>query len=238
MKRYAGFCLCVTLIFAGAFPALAAETNKEGLTLDPRIFEYFEYETIVLSMLSNPRDPSVPNWRELYLRKVERYEEFLAKYSDTPLRAEVKLRIAELYKDVDKEEVYPFRVELYRCLAGRSDENNGTLEKRKDCINKFYKDVGRWRDPAYVQKAVNLLLELVRDYGHTKRYNMEEPKIGGFKWVDEDIGAKVLYLLAKGTNPKNKEKMLLLILREYKAGPTLLFQINEDLEKLQGAKSK
>ena len=79
MKRWLVLCLCLALIFAGVFPALANETSKEGLTLDPRIFEYFEYETIVLSMLSNPRDPSVPNWRELYLRKVERYEEFLAK---------------------------------------------------------------------------------------------------------------------------------------------------------------
>ena len=235
MKRWAALFWCVTLIFAGAFPALADETGKEGLALDPRIFEYFEYETIVLVPYGEPSDE---NWRKLYLERAEKYEEFLKKYPDSPLMVEVKLRMAELYKDIEKEEVYPFRVEKHRCLVEHSNENGGTLEEREDCIRKFYKDIGRWRDPVYMKKAVALLLELVRDHGHTKRYNMEESRVGSFQWVDEEIGAKALYLLSKGTDPKNKEKILLLILREYKAGPKLLFEINEDLEKLQGAKSK
>lgn len=236
MRKWPVLFLCGIIIFAGMFPALAVAKKTEEITVDLHPFEYFEYETIVLSMFSNSLDSSIPNWRELYIRKAERYKEFIKKYPNSPLLAEVKLRIAELYKDVEKEELHPFRMEMYRCLAEYSDENGGTFEGRKECIGKFYKNIGKWRDPAYSQKAVNLLLELVRDYGHVKRYNMEEPRLGGFKWIDEEIGARSLYLLSKGADPKNKEKILLLILREYKAGPKLLHEINEDLKKLKEAK--
>lgn len=233
MKKWPALFLCGILILISAFLAFASLKKTEEVAVDLHIFEYFEYETTVLSMLSGQYDSAIPNWRELYLKKIERYEEFLKKYPSSPLLAEVKLRITELYKDVEKKEVYPFRVELYQCLSEHSDENGGGFEERKDCIRKFYKNIGKWRDPIYAQKAVNLLLELVRNYGHAKRYNMEEPRIGGFKWIDEEIGARSLYLLSKGTDQKNKEKILLLILREYKAGPKLLHEITKDLEKLK-----
>ncbi len=233
MKKWSTLFLSVIFVFIAVLPAIVAEETSE-FTINSRLLEYFEYETIVLSAFSEPRDSAIPNWRELYLWKVSRYEEFLKKYPDSPLLAEVKLRIAELYKDIEKKEVYPFTVELYRCLSEYSDEKGGVLEEREKCIKKFYENIGRWRDPVYAQKAVNLLLELVRDYGHVKRYGMEEPRLGGFQWIDEEMGAISLYLLSKGTDPKNKEKILLRILREYKTGPKLLHEINENLEKLKG----
>lgn len=229
--------LCGALVLIDVFPTFAAKKKPEEITKNNRIFEYFEYETTVLSNLSNPNDSAIPNWRELYLIKIKRYEEFINKYPNSPLLAEVKLRIAELYKDVEKKEVYPFRVELYKCLSEYSDDNGGTPEKRDNCIKKFYENIGRWRDSVYSRKAADLLLELVRDYGHTKRYNMEEPRLGGFKWIDEEIGARSLYLLSKGTDPKNKEMILLLILREYKTESKLLNEITEDLEKLKENKT-
>lgn len=223
MRKLLSLFLYGALMIASAFPAIANEDK----------FEYLEYETIVLSMLFDTHDSAIPNWRELYLRKVKRYEEFLNNHPNSLLLAEVKLRIAEFYKDVEKEEVYQFRVELYRCLSQHSDENGGTLEKREKCFKNFYENTGKWRDPVYSQKAVKLLLELVRDFGHVKRYSMKEPRIGGFNWIDEEIGARSLYILSEGTDQKNKEKILSRIIREYKTGPKLLHEINEDLKKLK-----
>ena len=237
MKKRLALFLCEALILVGALETLAASKKTEEIAVDSHLFEYFEYEAAVLSTFSDQYDSAIPNWRELYLRKVKKYEEFLKKYPNSPLSAEVKLRIAELYKNVEKEEVYSFRVKLYRCISEYSDENGGTLEERERCIKKFYENIGKWRDPAYGQKAVNLLLELIRDYGHVKRYSMEEPRLGGFKWIDEEIGAISFYLLSKGTDLKNKEKILLLILREYKTGPKLLYEITEDLKKIRENKT-
>ena len=233
MRKWLMLFLCVVIVFIGAFPALATVKNAEEIPINQHLLEYFEYETTVLSMLYGSSSSEIPNWRELYLLKVVKYEEFLKKYPRSPLLAEVKLRIAELYKDIEKKEIYQFRVELYRCLAEYSDEKGGTLEERKKCIKKFYENIGNWRDPEYSKKAVDLLLELVNNYGHVKRYSMEEPRLGGFKLADEEIGAVSLYILSKGTDLKNKEKILLLILREYKVGPKLLSEITEDLKKLR-----
>ncbi len=227
MRKRIVLFLCGALISMGVFSALAVEDK----------FEYLEYETIVLSMLSDPNSSAIPNWRELYLRRVEKYEEFIKKYPNSSLLAEVKMRIAELYKDIDKEKIYSFQLELNRCFFEYSDKNDGTLERREKCIKKFYENIGKWRDPIYGQKAVNLLLELVRDYGHVKRYSMEKARLGGFKWVDEEIGAKSLYILSQGADSKNKEKMLLRILREYKTGPELLHEITNDLKKLRQNKT-
>lgn len=205
---------------------------------------YLEYETLVLAPLSNPRDASVQNWRELYLTRVKQYGDFLKKYPASPLEAEAKLRIAELYKDVEKAEVYSFRLELARCFEQYSDKNGGTLEKRKACQERFDAATVRWRDPVYMKKAADLLIELVRDYGHTRRYALvitdfndaRTPK--HFEWVEEEIGAQALYYLSWGAEPVNKKKILLRIQSEYKAGERLQGLITEDLEKVKDIKIK
>src|SRR3989338_2349756 len=170
MKKHAALFLCGMLMFWGVLPAFAVETKAENIPFDSHLFEYFEYETIVLSKLSDQYDASVPNGRELYLKKAGKYEEFLKKYPNSPLLAEAKMRIAEFYKNVEKEAVYSFRVELYRCVAEHLDKNGGTLEEREECIANFYKNIGRWRDPVYTKKAADLLVEIVRDYGYIRRY--------------------------------------------------------------------
>ena len=195
--------------------------------------EFTEYEKIVLSPLSDPMDTSIPNWRELWLAKIAKYEAFLKKYPNSPLVAEVKLRIAEFLKDVERPEIYPLRVEMYRCLEQNAGDTVYESDEREACIVEFNNKTEKWRDPVYSQKAVRLLLELVKKYGHQKRYNMNEPRIGGFGWVEEEIGAKALYLLSKGTDPQNKKKILLLILKEYKAGADLAAEIKKNLERLK-----
>jgi len=67
MRKWLALFLFGVIILMVVFPVLA-------IAMEP---EYLEYETIVLSTLSNPSDPVIPNWRELYLRKIERYEKVL-----------------------------------------------------------------------------------------------------------------------------------------------------------------
>lgn len=200
--------------------------------------EFVEYEKIVLAPLADPLDTSIPNWRELYLAKIAKYEAYLKKYPNSPLVAEVKLRIAEFLKDVERPEIYKLRVEMYRCLERHSGDALYDSDAREACILEFNSKTEKWRDPIYSGKAVKLLLELVEKYGRQKRYNMEEPMLGGFGWVEEEIGAKALYLLSKGAAPENKKKILLLILKEYKAGPKLLREIQEDLKRLKSPDTK
>ncbi len=228
MKR-AAFSLFVTAAFLFYAFAFAKADNSAELV---------EYEKIVLAPLSDPLDTSIPNWRELYLAKIAKYEAYLEKYSNSPLVAEVKLRIAEFLKDVERPEIYKLRVEMYQCLERNSGDAIYDGDAREACILEFDKKTKKWRDPIYSGKAVKLLLELVGKYGHQKRYNMNEPRIGGFAWVEEEIGAKALYLLSKGAEPEHKKKILLLILKEYKAGPALLLAIQEDLQRLKGAQTK
>ena len=128
MEKWLASFLCAVIVFFGASPIIATVKKTEEIAINQHLLEYFEYETIVLSMLYSSFNPEISNWRELYLLKVAKYKEFINKYPDSLLLAEVKLRIAELYKDVEKKEVYQFRVELYRCLADYSYENAGTLE--------------------------------------------------------------------------------------------------------------
>lgn len=227
MRQALVLLLTIVALFFNAVPLWAGTTP-----------EFTEYEKIVLSPLSDPMDSSIPNWRELYLAKIAKYEAFMKQYPNSPLVAEAKLRIAEFLKDVERPEVYALRVEMHRCIERNAGDTVKESAARKWCITKFDQKTQKWRDPVYAQKAAKLLLELVKKYGHQKRYNMNEPRIGGFGWIEEEIGARALYLLSKGTDPKNKKKILLLILKEYKAGPKLLREIKEDLEKLKNADVK
>ncbi|MDO8560940.1 MAG: hypothetical protein Q7R91_01855 [bacterium] len=198
--------------------------------------EYIEYENLVVTPFSDSRDASIPNWRALYLKKAERYEAYMTQFPDSLLVTEVKLRLAEIYKDVEREGIYLFRLELYECTKKFSQEHEGTFEERKICIEDFYKKTEKWRDPVYTKKAVALLLELIKNHGHARRYAMQKPHIGGFAWVDEEIGAQALYLLSKGADPGYKKGILLLILEDYKVGSKLQKEIDEDLKGLEAVK--
>lgn len=197
--------------------------------------EFIEYEKIVLSSLSDPMDSSVPNWRELYLAKIAKYEAYLRKYPRSPLVAEVKLRIAELSLDVERPGIYELRAEMYKCLADSSGKGVESAARKKECIDKYYERTKRWRDPEYTARAVRILAELVEKHGYAQRYEMQEPRIGGFDWSEEQIGARALYMLSQGTEPQVRRKLLRAILEKYKTGAKLYKQIGQDLEKLSGS---
>lgn len=227
MKR-ARFLLFLIFWLVSVLAAYPAYGGKQ-----PALAEYAEYEKIVLTPLLDPRGPPIPNWRELYLAKIAKYENYLKKYPDSPLVAEVKLRIAELALDTERPGVYQFREKMYQCLAKNTGESPESQTLRENCIREFKDATPKWRDPLYTEKAVKILLELVEKYGHKKRYSMREPKIGEFAWDEEEIGAQALYLLSHGTDPTTKKRILLLILKEYKAGSRLKGFIEEDLKSLE-----
>ncbi|MBI2639618.1 MAG: hypothetical protein HYW90_01855 [Candidatus Sungbacteria bacterium] len=215
-------------------PVLTAPSAYGGNP--PALAEYIEYEKIVLTPLLDPLGPPIPNWRELYLAKIAQYENYLKRYPNSPLAAEVKFRIAELMLDTERPDIYRFRVKMYQCLAENAGESAEKEALRQNCIREFEKAATKWRDPFYVEKAVKILFELVEKYGHKKRYSMAEPKIGGFEWDEEEIGAQALYLLSRGADPSARKRILLLILKEYKSGPRLKGFVEEDLKKLENTK--
>lgn len=230
MKKV-GFLLFLAFLMVPVLTAYPAHGGNQ-----PALAEYIEYEKIVLTPLLDPRGPLIPNWRELYLAKIAKYKDYLKKYPGSPLVAEVKLRIAELALDTERPGIYQFRTKMYQCLAENAGESAENEALRQDCIREFENATPKWRDPLYTEKAVKILLELVEKYGHKKRYSMREPKIGGFEWDEEEIGTRALYLLSHGANPATKKRILLLILKEYKAGPRLKSFIEEDLKKLDNVK--
>lgn len=198
--------------------------------------EFIEYENIVVTPFSDSRGESIPDWRTLYFKKIAQYEAYLKKYPDSPLAAEAKLRIAELMKDVELQKIYPLRVKMYECIRAHRGETEELARERAACVKAFWAKTKKWRDPVYTKKAIQLLIELVEKHGHTKRYGMVKPHIGGFKWMEEEIGAQALYVLSQGAPPEDRKAILLIILREYKAGPKLFSDINADLEKLKNVK--
>ncbi len=241
MKSRFGFLfLAVTILFfavSGTAHAATSDSNSVTTTIETQvaeIFMYADYERIVMTPISNLSDPQTSNWRELYLAKAKNYEDFVKKYPGSSLEAEVKLRIAELWRDTDRTEVYAADVLYYQCL----NERAGTKEQE----NCTAFEVKKRRDPVYMKKSADLMLELVRDYGHVRRYALlyvdKEGNKPHFEWVDEEIGAQALYFLSMGADPLNQKKILLRIQSEYKAGERLQEFIAKDLEKLKDVKVK
>lgn len=241
MKVRLGFLfLAAAVVFfavSGTTHAVNPDSSSIATTIDTEvaeIFMYSDYERIVMTPLSNLSGSQTPNWRELYLAKAKNYEDFLKKYPGSPLEAEVKLRIAELWRDMDRIEIYAADVLYYQCLNDRA-----RTREQENCTG-F--EVKKRRDPVYMKKSADLMLELVRDYGHVRRYALLYVDNAGnkphFEWVDEEIGAQALYFLSMGADPLNQKRILLRIQSEYKAGKRLQEFIAKDLEKLKDVKVK
>ncbi|KKU52825.1 MAG: hypothetical protein A3A28_02575 [Candidatus Sungbacteria bacterium RIFCSPLOWO2_01_FULL_47_32] len=182
---------------------------------EPPKDEYTEYEELVYEMLSPQGDSSVPDYRDLYLKKIAKYEAFIKKYPKSPLVSEAKLRIAELYRDVDRAEIYTYRKEMFDCVT----RANFDVATEEFCIADFYRRSGNPRDPLYFAKAQKLLEEIVRDYGHNQRYALTDPGQGRFEYINEDAGGYALYLLSQGKSPEEKLKNYRKILKEYRVRP-------------------
>ncbi len=184
---------------------------NSAFAVEKRPQDFAEYEALVLSPLYL-YDTLYPDYRAIDIARAESLEEFLRRHPDSALVSNAKLRLAEIYSDIEKPEINEFRNEMYRCI-----ERAASGAKRDLCEAMFdLQTRGKRRDPFYKTKAVEILKELAERYGHDKVYLMAEPRVGGFKWVEEEIGGEALFALAGAASSKDRRKIYEMILKEYK----------------------
>lgn len=199
----------IKILFGAFLQAIFLLTFALATELQPQ--DFAEYESLVLSPVSLYDTPYL-DYRTIDLARAERFEEFLRKHPDSALVSNAKLRLAEIYSDIEKPEINMLRNEMYRCI-----ERAASTERRSLCGAMFdIQTLGMRRDPFYKTKAVEILKELVERHGYDKIYLMVEPRVGGFKWVEEEIGGEALFLLVGAASLKDKKKIYGIILKEYK----------------------
>lgn len=174
------------LFFTSSF--LAQAQAQEARTSD-----FLEYEGLVLWLPTMFDEFLYPSFRDQSLLRANSYETFLEKYPNSLLVPEVKLRLAKLYRDIELPEVHMWRQESRNCAS----KSSGKFWEVDFCEVKFLLrfQVEPWRDPLYNAKSIKILKEIVEKYGHVKRYAMIEQKIGGFRYVEEEIGREAFFLL-------------------------------------------
>lgn len=211
-------------ILFGVFLSALFLLNPVFATED-RPQDFVEYEALVLLPMFLYDTPH-PDYRVIDIARAEHFEEFLRKYPDSALVSNAKLRLAEIYSDIEKPEVNEFRNEMYRCI-----ERATSSQKRDLCEAMFdSQTLGKRRDPFYKTKSVEILKELVDQYGHDKIYFMFEPRAGGFKWVEEEIGGEALFSLVGAASLKDRKKIYEMILKEYKVRPFIRKEAEEFLK--------
>lgn len=208
-------------ILLGAFLSALFLLNSAFAT-EERPQDFVEYENLVLSPMYL-YDTPYPDYRIIDIARAERLEQFLRKYPDSALVSNAKLRLAEIYSDIEKPDISEFRNEMHRCI-----EMATSSAKRDLCEAMFdLQTLGKRRDPFYKTKAVEILKELVERYGHDKIYWMVEPRVGGFRWVEEEIGGEALFSLVGAASLKDRKKIYEMILKEYKVRPFIREEAEE-----------
>ena len=232
------FVLSAVMFFAffmAGFSVSAAASipaKGEAVKLTSELEDYREYEKIVLKPWNSDSDQVIPDYRAIYLFRASQYEAFLEKYPNSLLVPEVKLRLAEIYKDVERPEVFQYRKEMYYCLETAS---GSSLAAREKCIAEFWQNIeGRKRDPAYTKKAIALFYEIIQNYGYYKRYIMFEPRHGGFRHTEEDAGGYALYILSKGASPKDRVRIYEVILKQFQVREEIKKEMEDFLQEYQG----
>ena len=191
------------------------------------VFLFFVSNPVLAGDAGDLESLLYPNYRKVWLDQADRYEKFVADYPDSPLTPDVKLRLAEIYKDIENVETNEWRFELWFCTARSSK-----LWEKDRCRTMFMlrKAGTQWRDPFYAEKAVKILLELIEQHGHKKRYAETEGRAGRLYPAEEEIGAIALFFLADMGKLEDRGKIYERILKEYKVSDDLKKEIEEFLK--------
>lgn len=209
------------VFFANSFLAQAQEARTP---------DFVEYEKITLRPLTDFENLFYPSVRLLALYQVSSYEDFVRRYPNSPLIPNVKLNIAKLYKDVESAEADMWRGELRSCVLN----SRGKSWEAEACEAKFrlqiYVYAKPWHDLSYWDLSKKIFLALVKNHGHEKIYAILLPKIGGFGFVDEDIGGEALFWLSQTVDQKDRKEIYELMLREYKVNRDIREEAEEFLK--------
>lgn len=229
MKKLSCFMagLCLMLL---AIPALAQLEDNFPYKMAARQQDFVEFEGLVSRPKPWITDKAlIPNYRAMVIMQAKRFEAFLEKYPESPLKPEALFRAATLYLSVERQEVHAFRQELFLCKGIALEQ--GDERKLDICQQRFMLSVasiGGIADPIYERLARKVFGKLVEQYPHVKRYLRFAD--GEFSFSeDEEIGALALYILAQGMMLEDKRVYYETIIREYKIRPELMRDIQNRL---------
>ncbi|MDP3784749.1 MAG: hypothetical protein Q8R12_01585 [bacterium] len=222
MKIKSALLIFLFLLFACSPPAQA---QKERPT------DFMEFEELVAGPMPLLRDRTfVPDYRRTHLEHAKRFEAFLDKYPDSPLRPEALIRTARIYLNVERPEIHMLRQQLFFCQASAMQLSQPLrIELCQQRYMLSVMDADGASDPYYTDLAKQILNQLVELYPRAKRYIILKPGVGVFSFVEEEIGAFALYLLASVALPEDVVKIYSIILNEYKISPELRREIENRL---------
>src|SRR3989344_4549604 len=223
MNKLSGFVAGLCLIVLVAIPVFAfAQTESDSPydIVNGRHQDFAEFEKLFSGPIPSVKDESlVPNYRQVVVEYAERFEVFLEKYPDSPLKPEILLRTAVMFLNVEAPGVYNLRRELFFCQAAAMlplDLNEFEVCQRRYALG--IANMGGVKDPFYEYIAKQMLYQLTEQYPRAKRYVMVGPQV--FPFEEEEVGAFALFVLANnGMSPEERKNTYELILREYKIRP-------------------
>ena len=223
MKKLSCFVAVLCLLVFVAIPVFAQQKSDSPYdVINGRHQDFTEFEELVVGPMPWIRDRTlVPDYRAMYIAQAKRFEAFVAKYPESPLKPEALFRTAALYFDVEGLEVHMFRQEMFFCQGRALWEQN--KQNFYLCEQRFVLGVvstGNAKDPTYEYLGRQILNGLVEKYPYVKRYLRVAD--GGFSFSEaEEIGAIALYILTRGMTPKDMFLNYETILREYEIRPEL-----------------
>jgi len=231
MNKLSGFVagLCLIVLVVAPVPAFAQrEADSPYEVINGRPQDFTEFEELASGPMPWVRDRTfVPDYRAMHIAQTKRFEAFLDKYPNSPLRPEALLRMAILYLVVESPEIHMFRQQLFFCQGIALEQRS--KQKMDLCQQRFQLSVASSdnpMDPVYQFLGQQILERLVIQYPRARRYIM----VGGeFRFDDEEIGAIALYVLAQGAIPKDKILHYETIILEYKIRPELMREIQNQL---------
>ncbi|OGF87639.1 hypothetical protein A3B19_02490 [Candidatus Giovannonibacteria bacterium RIFCSPLOWO2_01_FULL_46_32] len=224
MKTISGFTAVLCLLVLFAIPVFAQqESDSPYDIINGRHQDFGDFEELASGPMPWVRDRTfVPDYRAMHLEQVKRYESFLAKYPESPLKAEALFMLAMLYLGVEGQDVHMFRQRLFVCQGVALEQRN--QQKLDICQMQFMLSIasaGGAADPTYQRLGRQVLKGLVEKYPHARRYIMIKPGAGGFRFDEEEIGAIALYVLAQGMIPGDRLSYYQTIIQEFKIRPEL-----------------
>ena len=235
-KLISCFLAILCLFVLSAMPVFAqTELDSPYNVVNGRHQDFAEIEKLFSGPIPSVKDESfVPDYRQAVVEHAERFEVFLEKYPDSPLKPEILLRTAVMFLNVEAPGVYKLRRELCFCQAAAMlplDFNEFEICQRRYALG--IANMGGAKDTLYEYIAKQMLYQLAEQYPRAKRYIMIGPQ--AFSFDEEEVGAFALYMLANnGMLPEDRRNTYELILREYKIRPAFQKDIEQRLENKDG----
>lgn len=188
--------------------------------------DFVEFEMIALGLETSFEDSYYQDSRYNFLSRAGLYEKFLKKYPKSLLVAAARLAIAEIYQEIELPIINELRTGMDLCIRRAHDRQKIDLCQALFDVNKL----APMYDLVYRDLAAEILTELIEKNGYDKHYVMVRREIGGFRFIDEDVGGYALFILGSISKPEFRNKHYADVLESYKVRSAIKEFIEEFLK--------